>query len=31
MMRGSDYFHMEGSILNAEMFVDDPEGTSMGL
>jgi len=29
MMRGSDYFHMDDGILNAEMFVDDPEGTSI--
>ena len=29
MMHGSDYFHMDGGILNAEMFVDEPEGTSI--
>jgi hypothetical protein len=28
-MHGSDYFHMDGGILNAEMFVDEPEGTSI--
>ena len=30
-MRGSDYFHMDGGILNAEMFVDEPEGTSITI
>ncbi len=28
-MRGSDYFHMTGGILNAEMFVNEPEATSI--
>ncbi len=30
-MRGSDYFHMDGGMLNAEMFVDEPEGTSITI
>ncbi|MBW6518573.1 MAG: hypothetical protein K0A89_08750 [ANME-2 cluster archaeon] len=29
MRSGPEYFTMDGGILNAEMFVDEPEGTSI--
>jgi hypothetical protein len=29
MRSGPEYFNMGGGILNAEMFVDEPEGTSI--